>query len=163
MPATSVTRVIGAPRDQIWAALSDIAKAHRWNSAWTAIEFTSKQTHGPGTRFRTQTASGESFEFEVSAWVVPEYIEFSPVRDGSERFGIMLQAQAFHLAPEGEEATRVELMARASTHGPKGWVLGLLFWRGYQKQGLNFALETLASALEPKDRGPQGESTPAAE
>ena len=76
----------------------------------------------------------------------------------------MLEAQAFHLAHNGEEATRVELMARASTHGIRGLVMGLLFWRGYQKQGLEYALETLASALEPEGHEePAGEATPAAE
>jgi len=164
MPATSVSRIINAPRDQVWAVLSDIAKAQRWNSAWSRIEFASNQTHGLGTRFRAETAGSETFEFEVTAWSAPEYIEFSPVRDESERYGIMLEAQAFHLAPDGDDATRVELMARASTHGIKGMVMGLFFWRGYQKQGLAFALETLSSAFEPEEREePEGEATPAAE
>jgi len=164
MPSTSVQRVIGAPRDHVWSALSDIAKARRWNAAWSRIEFTSNQTHGPGTRFRAESAEGEKFEFEVTAWVAPEYIEFSPVRGESERYGIMLESQGFHIAPEGKGATRVELIARASTHGIKGLVLGLFFWRGYQKQGLNYALEMLASALEPEERAEtEGEATPAAE
>ena len=164
MPTTSVVRVIHAPGDQVWAVLSDIANARRWNSAWSGVEFASNQTHGPGTRFRARTEAGETFDFEVTNWSAPEYIEFSPVRDQSERYGIMLEAQAFHLAPEGEEATRVELMARASTHGIKGLVMGLFFWRGYQKQGLQSALETLASAIEPEDRAAaEGGATPAAE
>jgi uncharacterized protein YndB with AHSA1/START domain len=158
-----VSRLINAPRDQVWAVLSDIAKARRWNAAWSRIDFASNQTHGLGTRFRAETADGQTFEFEVTNWVAPEYIEFSPVRDASERYGIMLEAQAFHLAPEGEEATRVELMARASTHGIKGIVVGLFLWRGYQKQGLESALETLASVFEPEGReDPEGEATPAA-
>lgn len=164
MPATSVSRMINAPRDKVWAVLSDIAKARRWNAAWSRIDFASNQTHGLGTRFRAETADGQTFEFEITNWVAPEYIEFSPVRDESERFGIMLEAQAFHLAPEGEGATRVELMARASTHGIRGIVMGLFFWRGYQNQGLEYALETLASAFEPEGREePEGEATPAAE
>ena len=163
MPTTSVSRIIHARRDQVWAVLSDIANARRWNSAWTRIEFTGNQTHGLGTRFRAD-AEGERFEFEVTAWSAPEYIEFSPARDEAERYAIMLEAQAFHLAPEGEEATRVELMARASTHGIKGFAMGLFFWRGYQKQGLEHALEGLASAFEPEKRAePEGETTPARE
>jgi uncharacterized protein YndB with AHSA1/START domain len=164
MPATSVSRIINTPRDQVWAVLSDIAKAQRWNSAWSRIEFASNQTHGLGTRFRAETADRETYEFEVTAWSAPEYIEFSPVRDETERYGIMLEAQGFHLVPEGEEATRVELMARASTHGIRGWVTGLFFWRGYQKQGLGYALETLASAFElDETEEPEGEATPARE
>ena len=145
--------------------LSDIANAQRWNTAWTRIEFTSKQTHGPATAFRAHTADGETFDFVVSAWVVPEYIEFSPVRDEAERYGISLEAQAFHLQIASERSTRVELIARASTHGPRGWLLGLLFWSGYQKQGLNYALESLNSVFEPEetDEREEEEATPAAD
>jgi uncharacterized protein YndB with AHSA1/START domain len=150
MPSTSVSRVIAAPREQVWSVLSDLANARRWNSAWTSIEFVSGQTHGPDTRFRARTAEGESYEFVITAWVVPEYIEFTPVRDETERYSITLEAQAFRLEPEGEDATQVELIARASTHGLRGWLLGLAFWRGHQKQGLNTALERLQAALEPE-------------
>jgi len=164
MPSTSASRVLNAPRDEVWAVLSDIANAQRWNTAWTRIEFTSKQTHGSETAFRAHTVGGETFDFVVSAWVVPEYIEFSPVRDAAERHGITLEAQAFHLEPEGERSTRVELIARASTHGPRGWLLGLLFWRGYQKQGLSYALESLYSVFEPEETDErEQEVTPAAD
>jgi uncharacterized protein YndB with AHSA1/START domain len=170
MPATSVSRTIAAPRDQVWSVLSDIGNARRWNSAWSTVEFATNQTHGPGTRFRAETGNGDRFEFEVSAWVAPEYIEFSPVRDEAEQYGILLEAQGFHLVPDGEGATRVELTARASTHGLKGRLLGLLFWRGYQKQGLNYALETLASLFEPEEgkeredeEASAGDTTPAAD
>jgi uncharacterized protein YndB with AHSA1/START domain len=164
MPATSATRIVAAPRDQVWAVLSDIANARRWNSAWSQIEFTSNQTHGPGTRFQARTAEGEAFEFVVTAWVAPEYIEFSPVRDESERYNVMMEAQAFHLAPHGEATTAVELIARASTHGIKGWVIGLFFWRGYQKPGLNHALDKLASVFEPEEpEEAEGEATSAVE
>jgi uncharacterized protein YndB with AHSA1/START domain len=164
MPTTSVSRVINAPRDQVWAVLSDIVNARRWNSAWSQIEFTSNQTHGPGTRFRTRTAEGDAFEFEVTAWVAPEYIEFSPIRDESERYNVMMEAQAFHLALRGEGTTAVELIARASTHGIKGMIIGLFFWRGYQKPGLNHALEKLASGFEPEEPDEaEGEPTSAME
>jgi len=162
MPSTSTSRVIAAPREEIWALLSDISNARRWNSAWSSIEFVSKQTHGPDTQFRARTDEGEAFEFVISAWVVPEYIEFTPVRDETERYGITLESQAFRLYPEGEGATRVDLIARASSHGVKGWLLGLLYWRGYQKQGLNAALEKLDAAFPSEDIDePHEEATPA--
>ena len=164
MPTTSVVRVIDAPREQVWGVLSDIANARRWNAAWSAVEFVTNQTHGAGTRFRAKMADGDSFEFKVTAWVAPEYIEFAPVREESERYGIMMEAQAFQLKAEGEGATRVELMARASTHGARGRLMGLLFWRGHQKQGLTYALETLASVFKPEDQEePEGEVTPTAD
>jgi uncharacterized protein YndB with AHSA1/START domain len=155
MPSTSASRVINAPHDQVWAVLSDIANARRWNTAWSGIEFTSNQTHGPGTRFRAQAEDGNAYDFVVSAWVAPDYIEFSPIRDETERYGIMLESHAFSLLPQGENATRVELIARSSTHGLRGWITALFFWRGYQKQGLVSALDTLSSVLEqiePADR-----------
>ena len=157
MPTTSVSRVINAPQDQVWAVLSDLANARRWNSAWSRIEFTSKQTHGPETRFRAHTDDGNAYDFVISTWVAPEYIEFSPVRDEAERCGIMLESQAFHLVPEGESTTSVELIARSSMHGPRGWLMGLLFWRGYQKQGLAGALDALSSVFEPDEPGEQTE------
>lgn len=164
MPATAASRVVNAPRDEVWAALSDIAKAGRWNAAWSSIEFSSKQTHGPETRFRARTAEGDTYEFVITAWVAPEYIEFSPVRDETERHGITLESQAFVLEPEGDDATRVELIARASTHGLRGWALGLLFWKGYQKHGLNTALDGLSSVFEPEDSGEEvEEEAPASE
>ena len=164
MPTTSATRVINAPQDKIWAVLSDIANARRWNTAWSKIDFTSKQTHGPETRFRAQTEDGPAYEFVISAWVAPEYIEFTPIREETERYGIMLEAQAFHLRPEGADTTRVDLIARSSTHGPRGWLMGLLFWRGYQQHGLNSALETLSSLFDQDPSGEQSEeASPAAE
>jgi uncharacterized protein YndB with AHSA1/START domain len=162
VPSTSVSRVIGAPRDQVWAVLSDIANARRWNTSWSAIEFSSNQTHGPETRFRARTDDGNSFEFVVSAWVAPEYIEFSPLREESESYPIMLESHGFHLHSEGENATRVELIAQASTHGIKGWLLGTFFWRGYQKGGLSTALETLDSVFAADQPGPQDEESTAA-
>jgi uncharacterized protein YndB with AHSA1/START domain len=164
MPTTSASRVINAPQDQVWAVLSDIANARRWNSAWSKIDFTSKQTHGPETRFMAHTEDGNAYEFVISAWVAPEYIEFTPIRDESERYSIMLEAQAFRLAAAGAGATRVDLISRSSTHGPRGWLMGLLFWRGYQKQGLNSALEMLSSLFEQESPGEQSEeASPAAD
>jgi uncharacterized protein YndB with AHSA1/START domain len=157
MPSISASRVIDAPRDQVWAVLSDIAHARRWNTAWSAIEFTSNQTHGPGTSFRARGEDGNAYEFVVSAWVAPEYIEFAPIRDEAERYGIMLESHAFHLVPQSETTTRVDLIARSSTHGLRGWVTALLFWRGYQKQGLVSALETLSSVFEPNESGERPE------
>jgi uncharacterized protein YndB with AHSA1/START domain len=157
MPSTSAERIINAPQDQVWAVLSDIANARRWNTAWSTIEFTSNQTHGPGTRFRAQAEDGNAYEFVISAWVAPEYIEFSPIRDETERYGIMLESHAFRLSPKGESATRVEIIARSSTHGPRGWVTAVFFWRGYQKQGLVRALERLSSVLDPNGPGERPE------
>src|SRR5262245_49519784 len=154
--------MIAAPQPEVWGLLSDLKNAGRWNSAWSGIEFVSNQTHGRGTKFRARTEDDQAFEFRVSGWIAPEFIEFTPIRDQTERYGIMLESHAFRLRPEGEGATWVELTAKASTHGISGRVLGLFFWRGHQKQGLNAALDRLEASFRSEEAdGPDGESTPA--
>lgn len=128
--------------------LSDITNARRWNTWWTRIEVTSGQAHGAGTTFRAYTEGGDTYDFTVSDWVAPEYIAFRPLRDESERHNIMLESQAFRLQPAGEDSTIVELTSRASAHGLRGWFLGLFFWSGYQKPGLNAALDALQAVFE---------------
>ncbi len=150
MPTTSVVRIIAAPRDQVWAALADVANAGRWNTHWTSIEFTSQQHQGAGTSFRAHTADGQAFEFEITHWAPPEYIAFAPIRGQDEgRYILTLESHAFALRPEGDDHTRVELIASASSHGPRGWLIGLLLWAGHQKQGLNAALDGLQALFEP--------------
>ncbi len=153
MPKISVSRVIAAAQDQAWAALADVANARRWNTAWTRIEITTEQTHGPGTRFRAHTEGGEAYDFEVTGWTAPEYIAFSPVRDETERYGITLDSHAFRLTAAGEEETVVELMARATARGLRGRFTALFFWPGYQKAGLNLALDSLEALFTPRPEG----------
>lgn len=149
MPTTSVSRIIPAAVHDIWTVLSDIPNARRWNPAWDKIEFSSNQTHGVGTRFRAHV-DDQRFEFEISDWVVPEFISFTPIRDEQEeRYAITLESQAFRLTPLDEGATRVEIISNASTSGVRGLIIGLLFWAGHQKQGLNHALDNVESLFDP--------------
>ncbi len=166
MPSATVSRVIAAPRPQVWAVLSDIANARRWNASWSKIEITSKQTHGVGASFRAYTKDNEAFDFEVTGWVAPEYIAFSPIRDESEQYGIALESHAFRLEATGENETRVELAAQASARGIRGRVTALLFWPGYQRQGLDLALDALQAVFEPEEQDeaePEPETTPTAD
>lgn len=152
MPTTSVTRILPAPVHDVWHVLSDIENARRWNPAWEKIEIISHQTHGAGTRFRAQVDE-HSFEFEISDWVVPEFISFRPIREEDEHYAVMMESQAFRLTQVDEDVTGVELIARASTHGVKGFVMGLLFWGGHQRQGLSSALDNLEELFTPKAEG----------
>lgn len=149
MPTTSVSRIIPAPVHDIWAALSDIPNARRWNPAWDNIEFASNQTHGTGTRFRAQV-DDQTFEFEITDWIVPEFISFTPIREEDESYGITLESQAFRLTSLEDDVTQVELIAHASTRGFRGMLVGLLFWSGHQKGGLNHALDNLESLFVPE-------------
>lgn len=148
MPTTSVSRIIPAPAHAIWGVLSDIPNARRWNPAWDKVEFASNQTHGAGTRFRARV-DDRTFEFEISDWVVPEFISFTPIRDDDERYAITLESQAFRLKPLDDDVTSVEIIAHASTSGFRGIVMGLLFWAGHQKQGLINALDNLEALFVP--------------
>jgi uncharacterized protein YndB with AHSA1/START domain len=164
MPSASLSRTIKAPRQRVWALLSDIAGARAWNATWSLIEMTSKQTHGVGTRFQATTADGDEFEFEVTSWIAPEEIAFSPIRDDGERYGIMLESQTFRLKEGGEDETIVELTARASAHGIRGRFVAQFFWRGYQEHGLEGALDALQSVFEPDEsNATAAEATPANE
>lgn len=149
MPTTSVTRVIPAPVHDIWNVLADIPKARRWNPSWQKIEFSSNQTHGKGTRFRAYVDE-RSFEFEITDWVVPELISFTPIREEDERYAITLESQAFRLTPLDDQTTGVEIIAHASTHGFRGMVMGLFFWAGHQRQGLSHALDNLEALFVPE-------------
>ena len=151
MPSASVSRTIAVPRQKVWAALSDVAGARAWNASWSQIELTSKQTHGAGTRFRAHTADGDAFDFEVTTWIAPEEIAFSPLRDEAERYGIMLESHTFRLKEVGEDKTAVELTARASAHGIRGRFVAQFFWRGFQRHGLEEALSGLQDVFEPPE------------
>lgn len=151
MPSVSVSRVIGAPREEVWAALSDIASARRWNASWSKIDITSRQTHGAGTTFRAHTEDGRAFDFEITEWAAPELIAFTPIRDESEYYAVTLESHTFSIEPQGDGHTVVELTARASAHGIMGRLVATFFWPGHQKQGLNDALDAVQAIFEPPD------------
>ena len=151
MPTTSMSRIIPAPVHDVWSVLSEVERARRWNPAWEKIEIVSHQTHGAGTRFRADVGEGQSFEFEISDWVVPEFISFTPIREEGERYAVTLESQAFRLTAIDEETTSLELIAHASTRGLRGFFMGLLFWAGHQKQGLSNALDNIEDLFIPEE------------
>jgi uncharacterized protein YndB with AHSA1/START domain len=150
MPSVTVSRVIAAPRGDVWSTIADVENARRWNTAWSRIEVTSSQRHGVGLTFRAHVDGGDAFDFEVVEWSHGERIAFAPVRADDEHYGVNLECHSFALREVDEGATRVDLTAVASTRGLRGRFVGLLFWPGYQKQGLNEALEMLAAVFEPE-------------
>jgi uncharacterized protein YndB with AHSA1/START domain len=149
MARVAVSRVVNAPQRDVWALLSDVANAGRWNKAWTEIELTSPQTHGIGTTFAAHTETGDTYEFAVCEWVAPERIAFCPVRDeAEEEYSITLESHAFQLKPAENESTLLELSANARPRGLRGRFLATFFWPGHQRSGLNFALERVAEIFE---------------
>ncbi|HXG35947.1 MAG TPA: SRPBCC family protein [Dehalococcoidia bacterium] len=145
MPTTVyVRRRIDAPPEEVWAVLSDISQAPRWNSAWQAVAMVGQQREGVGTVFRAVNAAGLSSEFEVVQWVSAEYIAFaSRNQEDTEGIWISVEEQAIHLRPTREGQTEVTLAASARSHGLRGWLVSKLVWPGYQRRGLNEALDSL--------------------
>ncbi len=152
MPAISESRVIAAAPEDVWKTLSDLENARRWNKAWTRIEILSTQHHGLGTAFRAHTESGDSFDFEITEWVPPNTIAFSPVRADEESYGIVLDSHTFQLTSVGDGDTSVKLTARATAHGFRGHLAARFLWPGYQKYGLRLALDAVQDVFEPLER-----------
>ena len=156
MPSVTASIAIPATPERVWAVVSDVANAQRWNKAWSSIEMTTTLSEGRGTRFRAHVegegGADQSFEFEVTEWVAPEFIVFTPVRDPyEEQYQITLDWHSFRIVPLEEGSARVELTAKATTRGLRGGLVGLILWPwhmavwpGHQKRGLEVALSSLA-------------------
>jgi len=154
MPTTSDSRTIAAPVREVWAAITDLEAAHRWNGAWQRVEYLSSQREGVGTEFRAHTEDGLTHDFRISEWAPMEYISFAPVRNQDEpkekRYMLTLEAQAFLLRPANDDHTDVTLYATVASHGLRGWFAARIVWPGYQRQGLRSALDALQALFEPQ-------------
>jgi hypothetical protein len=154
---------MAAPPSEVWYVVADVENARRWNPAWSRIEITSAQRHGLGMTFRAHVEGDEAYDFEVVDWSRHKRIAFAPIRSAGEDYAINLESHIFDLRGAGEGVTNVTLTAVANTRGLKGRFIGLFFWPGYQKQGLNEALELIAAIVEPEPEpeGEQAEHAPA--
>jgi uncharacterized protein YndB with AHSA1/START domain len=151
MPTTKASRVIRVRQSDVWALLSDVEHANRWNRAWSSIEFTSALTHGVGTRFRARMAGGdEAYEFEICDWIAPERIAFCPIRSPFERYSITLDSHVFEVRSVSEEESEVSITAHASASGLRGRFVALFFWATHQEDGLNLALDSIQAVFEPE-------------
>ena len=160
MPSVTASISIPATPEKVWAVVSNVGEAQRWNKAWSHIELTTGISEGRGTRFRAHVkgddGADQAFEFEIIEWVAPEYIVFAPVRDPEEeKYQITLDWHSFRIVPLDAENTRVELTAQATTRGLRGGLAGLVLWPwhmfvwpGHQKRGLEAALSSLAELFD---------------
>jgi uncharacterized protein YndB with AHSA1/START domain len=153
MASVSDSRVIAAAPQEVWVVLADVENARRWNGSWTRIEITSSQRHGLGTTFTAHTEGGDNFAFEITQWSPPATIAFSPVREEAESYGVMLDSHTFQLSPVADSGTLVRLTARATAYGLRGHAVARLFWPGYQRHGLQLALDALQAVFEPDVEG----------
>ncbi|MEO8458047.1 MAG: SRPBCC family protein [Chloroflexota bacterium] len=151
MPTTSVSRPIHATQQQVWDLLSDLEHAARWNKAWTRIDFTSTQHHGVGTTFRAaMEGTIQTFDFEVCDWSAPDRIAFCPIREADESYSIELEQHTFEVRALSDTESEVTITARASVHGIRGIVMGTFFWAGHQRQGLDYALDSIQEIFQPE-------------
>jgi uncharacterized protein YndB with AHSA1/START domain len=163
MAQVTASRLIRAPQAEVWGVISDVANARKWNKSWRKIEFTTPQTHGVGTSFSATVGDeGNSYQFEVSEWSSPERIAFRPIRSPEEGlYPITLESHVFQLR-EAEGGTLAELTATASAHGILGRIMTLFFWKGHQREGLEVAVNELASIFEPDEDEDEEISAPEA-
>jgi uncharacterized protein YndB with AHSA1/START domain len=151
MPTTSESRLIAAPRAEVWVAITNLETAARWNQVWQRVEYLSSQREGVDTTFRAHTEDGLSHDFRISEWAPEEYVAFSPLQyDPQERpYLITLESQSFRLEAIDDVHTDVTLSATAAGHGLRGWLAVRFVWPGYQRQGLARALDALQALFEP--------------
>ena len=162
MPTTSESRLIAAPRAEVWAAITNLEAAARWNQVWQRVEFLSSQREGVDTTFRAHTDDGLAHDFRISEWAPEEYVAFAPLprqEPEEQRYLITLESQSFLLEPVGDDHTNVTLSATAAGHGLRGWLAARFVWPGYQRQGLRRALDALQALFEPTE----GDEEPEAE
>ena len=151
MPTSYESRIIAAPVADIWAAITDLEAASRWNGAWQRVEYHSWQREGVGTTFRAYNEEGIGHNFRISEWTPQEFVAFEPLQDEPEErpYLITLQSQSFLLKPADDDHTDVTLFATAKGHGIRGWITARFVWPNYQRQGLRSALDNLQDLFEP--------------
>ena len=162
MPTTSESRLIAASVAELWAAITDLETASRWNQAWQHVEYVSSQREGVGTTFRSHTEDGRSFDFHISEWAPEEYVAFEPLHKEPEdkRYLITLESQSFLLEAVSDDHTNVTLIASATGHGLRGWLAARFVWPGHQRALiLRPALDALQALFEPPD-GPEERDEP---
>lgn len=163
MPTTSETRLIAAPVADVWAAITDMEAAARWNRVWERVEYLSSQREGVGTQFRAHTEDGFAHDFRISEWAPLEYVAFTPMRNEAEeaaRHLITLESQSFLLRAASDDHTDVTLFASVAAHGLRGWLTTRFVWPSYQRQGLRSALDNLQALFEPVEDEPEEEGEP---
>ncbi len=167
MPTTYESRIIAAPVAEVWAAITDLEDAARWNGAWHRVEYLSSQREGVGATFRAYNEEGIGHNFQISEWAPMEFVAFEPVQDEPDErtYLITLQSQSFMLKPADDDHTDVTLFATVRGHGLRGWVTARFVWPNYQRQGLRSALGNLQNLFEPPldEDEPEEEETNAEE
>jgi hypothetical protein len=139
MARITVSTVIDASPEEVWAAVEDIESHTEWMADAVAIRFTSDRTSGVGTVFECDTRVGP-----LGLTDVMEITRWEPGRAmGVRHVGLVTGEGVFTLSPAGgrfrrRRATRFEWSERLVfpwwMGGPVGGVVGgrvmARIWRG---------------------------------
>jgi len=105
-----------------------------------------------GATVRAWDEEGQEVAFRLVDWRPPFSLALAPLperEEGPQPRWLVLEEQGIRLQPaERAGHTLVTMEARARVRGVRGLVLGWLLWPGYQRRGLNAALEALAALAE---------------
>lgn len=108
---------IDRPRAEVWAFLTDLARAGSWVPGLVSVEPVGGSALGVGTRLReTRRLHGKEAvaEVEVTAWEPPIVYAL-----GSEYGGAMFEYR-YELTSPTETSTTVELIASGRADGARG-------------------------------------------
>lgn len=112
MKTITVTRSIGASRDEVFATVADIKNYSRAVPHITHVEFLTEQQVGVGTRFReTRLMKGREHTTELE---VTEYIENDRVRMVADAGGTVWDST--FTVREADGATVLQLRMEARAH-----------------------------------------------
>ena len=153
MPSVTEYLVVEASQENVWVILTE--RIDEWAQTLgpngQQVELLSGKLDGVGARFSTRSLDGTRSQFEVIAWQSPDYICFAPMAIDERDNLINMESQTFRLRRLTEAKTELELSATIRTKGPRGWLLGRVFWPGFQRAGLRSALDAVALLISPKD------------
>ena len=122
MKTIETTRVIAAPIDVVFDAISDVRNFSQAVSHITHIEFLTDQRVGVGTRFReTREMNGRSQTVELE---VAEYVENEQIRMISDAGGTVWDT-VFTVAPVGD-VVEMKMVMEAKPHKFLAKIMNLL-------------------------------------
>lgn len=112
MSFTSVSKTIQAPKDVVFATISDVSNFSKAVPHILEVEFLTEQRNGLGSRFReTREMNGRKATTELE---VTEFVENERVRMVSDAGGTIWDT-LFSVSSEGD-ATRLDVVMDARPH-----------------------------------------------
>jgi uncharacterized membrane protein len=129
MAVLRVSKVVDAPRDVVWADLSDLSSHVEWMRDAVSIEFTSASTAGVGTTFDCATKIGPfrlTDRMEITRWTPQRAI-------GVRHHGIITGSGVIRLTKRRGGRTKVVWRERLRVPwwlggAPAAWIAVPVLW-----------------------------------